>query len=132
MSLPARISRIHGVAFSGDGTLWVGAREGVYLTRDRGKTWLWVNRLPLGDVEDVNFDARLGKILVSSRSNDGICSIDPKTLLWTYAPTGSRINLARAAGGRLLAASLDDGVLIEPRAAGVETVTKEQGIVNRE
>jgi hypothetical protein len=22
--------------------LWLGAREGVYFTRDLGKTWLWV------------------------------------------------------------------------------------------
>jgi photosystem II stability/assembly factor-like uncharacterized protein len=121
IGIPAMLTRIHCVAFSADGTLWLGAREGVYFSHDLGKTWLWVHRLPLNDVDDLTYDDHLGKILVSSRSSDQVFAINPKTLEWKFAQTGYRINLVRAAGGRLLAASMFDGVVVE-----------QQGIGNRE
>ena len=57
MGLPTMLTRIHRVAFSPDGTLWLGAREGVYFTHDQGKTWLWIQRLPFRDVDDLSYDA---------------------------------------------------------------------------
>ncbi len=124
IGVPAMLTRIHCVAFSADGTLWLGAREGVYFTHDLGKTWMWVHRFPMSDVDDLFYDAHLGRILVSSRSSDQVYAIDPKSLEWKWAQTGYRINRVRAAGERLLAASLYDGVLIEPLAAGAETGQK--------
>jgi len=124
IGIPAVLTRIHCVAFSADGTLWLGAREGVYFTRDLGKTWLWVNRFPLNDVDDLSYDAHLGKVLVSSRSSDQVYAIDPQTLEWKWAQTGYRINRVRAAGERLLAASLYDGVLVEPLTAEPETMNR--------
>jgi photosystem II stability/assembly factor-like uncharacterized protein len=124
MRIPAMLTRIHRVAFSADGTLWLGAREGVYFTRDLGKTWLWIQRLPLLDVDDLYYDARQDRVLVSSRSSDQIFSIDPKSLDWKWAQTGFRIALVRVAGERLVAASLFDGVLVEPQAVGAETGAK--------
>jgi ligand-binding sensor domain-containing protein len=115
IGIPQMLTRIHSIAFSADATLWIGAREGVYFSHDLGKTWLWVHRLPLGDIDDLFFDASLGRILVSSRSSDQIFSIDPKSLEWKYAQTGFRISRVRSVAGRLVAASLDDGVLLEPQ-----------------
>jgi len=114
MGTPAMLTRIHRVAFSADGTLWLAAREGVYFTRDLGKTWLWFDRLTLRDVDDLSFDAQRNRMMVSSRSSDLVYSIDPKSSTWTWAQTGYRIALVRSAAGRMVAASLFDGVLIEP------------------
>jgi photosystem II stability/assembly factor-like uncharacterized protein len=118
IGIPAVLTRIHCAAFSADGTLWLGAREGVYFSRDLGKTWLWVHRLPLNDVDDLTYDENLGKILVSSRSSDQVFVINPKTLEWKFAQTGYHINLVRSAAGRLLAASMFDGVVVEPQGIG--------------
>jgi photosystem II stability/assembly factor-like uncharacterized protein len=115
MGIPTMLTRIHRVAFSADGTLWLGAREGVYFTRDKGRTWLWIERLPFRDVDDLYFDSGLGRVLVSSRESDQVFVIDPKSLSWKYSRTGYRIALIRSAGGRLVAASLDDGVVVEPQ-----------------
>ncbi|HET7104107.1 MAG TPA: transcriptional regulator, partial [Terracidiphilus sp.] len=120
MSVPTMLTRIHRIAFSPDGTLWLGAREGVYFTRDKGRTWMWVHRLPLVDVDDLYFDAHLNRVLVSSRASRIVYAIDPDTLAWQWWQTGFRLASVRAAGGRLLAASLYDGVLLEPRSAGAE------------
>jgi photosystem II stability/assembly factor-like uncharacterized protein len=116
MGQPQMLTRIHRVIFSADGTLWLGAREGVYFTRDLGKTWLWFGRLPFRDVDDLSYDAASKRILVSSRSSDEIFSIDPKTMTWLWWRAGYPVALIRVAGERLVAASLDDGVLIGPQA----------------
>jgi len=124
MRIPVMLTRIHRIAFSADGTLWLGAREGVYFTRDTGRTWLWIERLPFRDVDDLFYDAAQGKVLVSSRTSDQVFAIDPKSLAWKWWQTGYRIALIRAAGDRLLAASLYDGVLVEPQTAATQTSQK--------
>ncbi|HEY3704147.1 MAG TPA: transcriptional regulator [Terracidiphilus sp.] len=121
MGVPTAVTRIHRVAFANDGTLWLGSREGVYFTRDKGKTWMWVHRLPLVDVSDLYYDSKTNKVLVSSRGSDFIYAIDDQSLDWKWYQTGFHLYLVRAAGDRLLAASLDDGVLVEPRASETQT-----------
>jgi len=115
--LPAGITRIHRAAFSPDGTLWLGTREGVYLSHDQGKTWLWMERLPFRDVTDLYYDAHLGKVLVSSLNSDFIYFIDPQALGWSWTRSNWKIHLIRAAGGRLIAASPFDGVLVQQSAS---------------
>ena len=121
MHIPLMLTRIHRVAFSADGTLWLGAREGVFFTKDMGKTWQWIQRLPFRDVDDLSYDSQSGRVLVSSRASDQIFAIDPKTLGWKWWQTGFDIALIRVSGQRLVAASLYDGVLVEPHSAGAET-----------
>ena len=65
-------------------------------------------------MDDLSYDAALKRILVSSRSSDQVYAIDPKTMKWDWWQTGYQIALVRAAGDRLVAASLDDGVLVGP------------------
>ncbi len=124
MGIPTTLTRIHRVAYSADGTLWLGAREGVYFTHDQGKTWLWIGRLPFTDVGDLYYDAAMDRVLVSSRISEQIYAIDPKTMSWKWWQTGYRIGLVRTAGGRVVASSLYDGVVVEPQAAEAQTGQK--------
>lgn len=113
IGLPKMLTHIRRVVFSPDGTLWLGAREGIYFSQDQGKTWLWIERIPFRDVDDLEYDAQTHRVLVSSRTNDQIFSIDPKTMTWKWWSAGFRIALIRPAGDHLVAASLDNGVLVE-------------------
>ena len=120
MGLPTMLTRIHRVAFSPDGTLWLGAREGVYYSHDLGKSWMWIHRLPFRDVDDLSYDAESKRILVSSRSSDEVYAVDPETMTWNWWQTGYDIVLIRAAGDRLVAASLDEGILVGPKLSAAE------------
>jgi len=121
MSMPTMLTHIHRVAFSPDGALWLGAREGVYFTRNLGKTWMWIDRLPFNDVDDLSYDPGSKRVLASSRTSDEVYAIDPKTLTWVWWQTGYQIALIRAAGDHLVAASLDDGVLLGPKVPPAPT-----------
>ena len=114
MGAPTRLTHMRCVTFSADGALWLGGLEGLFFTRDLGKSWFWLDRLPLGDIGDLSYDAAAGRVLVSSRTSDQIYAIDPQTMTWAFWQSGYRIALVRAAGGRLVAASLNDGVLVGP------------------
>jgi hypothetical protein len=109
------------VVFLPDGTLWLGAREGVYFTSDLGKSWMWIQRLPINDVDDLSYDPVSKRILASSRTSDQIYAIDPKSMTWVFWQTGYQIALIRVAGDRLIAASLDDGVLLGPKVPPAPT-----------
>ena len=113
VNVPTAITRIYRVIFSADGTLWLGARQGVYFSHDQGRNWLWLERLPLVDVNGLSYDARQDRILASSRGSDFVYSIDAKSLSWTWQRTGFPLFLVRSAGGRLIAVSLTDGILTE-------------------
>ena len=121
MGVPTMLTHIHCVAFAPDGVLWLGAREGVYFTRNLGKTWMWIHRLPLNDIDDLSYDPVSRRILVSSQADDQIYAIDPKTMTWVDWQTGYQIALIRAAGDHLVAASLDDGVLVGPKVPPAPT-----------
>lgn len=124
MTTPQMLTRVHCIAFTPDGDFWVGAREGVFFTPDMGKSWKWLQRLPFRNVGDLSYDAASHKILVSSDASDQIFAIDPKKITWNWWQTGYNISLIRAAGDRLVAASVDDGVVVEPRPAGMESSRK--------
>jgi photosystem II stability/assembly factor-like uncharacterized protein len=124
MGLPKMLTRIHRILFSPDGTLWVGAREGVYFSSDKGKSWMWIERLPLRDVDDLSYDPGEKRILVSSQSSDQVFGIDPRSMTWKWWQTGYRIALIRTGGGRLVATSVNDGILLGPNIEEPETSQK--------
>ena len=70
----------------------------------------------LGRVCSLYFDAGLGQILATSRISDFVYAINPTTLAWKWWRSGYNIALARVAAGRVVAASLYDGVVMAPQA----------------
>ncbi len=124
LGVPTMITQIHRAVFSPDGILWLAAREGVYYSYDLGKSWLWFERLPFRDVDDLSYDPSLKKMLASSETSDQVYAIDAKTMTWSWWKAGYQITLIRAAGNHLVAASLNDGVLTGPETTGAEGTGK--------
>jgi hypothetical protein len=53
-----------------------------------------------------------------------VYSIDAKSLDWKWLQTGFPLVLVRPAGDRLMAATLDDGVVAEPQRSKAEVGRK--------
>ena len=126
VSVPMAVTHIYHVVFSRDGTIWLGAREGLYFSRNLGRNWMWIQRLPLVDVSGLFYDARQDRILASSRGSDFVYSIDTKSLTWTWQKTGFPLLVVRSASGGLIAATVGDGILAESateEAKGGESIS---------
>ncbi len=115
IALPNGLSGVGALALSEDGTAWVGGREGVFYTKDAGGSWEQVKNLPLGEIGGLDYDAALKRVLVSSRTSTTIFGVDAAGSPWKYWQVGWRVHHIFQQGDRLAAASLYDGVVLEPK-----------------
>ncbi len=115
VTLPPTLSVLRRIAFSPNGVLWVGSRDGVFFFNTKDQSWMAFSRFPLRGIDDVFYDAGLNRVLFSSRTSDHVYAIDPDTKEWQLYKSGYRLHLIRASNGQLIAASLFDGVLQGPK-----------------
>ncbi len=111
MALPARIRTIHAAMIAPSGDLWIGAGDGVYVSRNRGKSWFWLDRLPFHFMDDLSIDPSTGKVLAGSRLDTRMLVIDEKTFTHTTVQTGYPLYRVRALDGRWFAATMQNGII---------------------
>lgn len=113
---PADLTQITAVAVDGSGGLWAGGREGVYLSEDKGSTWQIVKNLFVRDVNSIFYDEKGQRVLVTANSSTTIAFAahlpDKKVSYWN---TGWNLRLMRPVGDHMVAATLFDGVVIQPQ-----------------
>ncbi len=117
LALPAELADVNAVEVSGDGTIWTGGRGGVLYTKDGGASWQPIKNLPLGEIDGLDYDPALKRVLVSSRTSTTIFGVDSSGEAWKYWQAGWRVHQVLRQGDRLIAASLYDGVVLEPSPA---------------
>jgi photosystem II stability/assembly factor-like uncharacterized protein len=112
---PSELKQITAVAVDGFGGLWIGGREGIYLSEDKGTTWKIVHNLYVRDVNSIYYDEAGQRILVTSNGATTLAFAahlpDKKVQYWD---TGWNLRLLRPVGNHLVAATLFDGVVIQP------------------
>ena len=111
-----QISQVSAVAMDDKGEIWVGSREGVYLSSDKGMTWQTLNNLYVRNVDSLFYDAASQQVFVTA-SGPGTLAFalrvgDRKVSFWD---TGWYLRSIRPVGDHLLGATLFDGVVIQPR-----------------
>ena len=113
--VPPSLSGVGALALSEDGALWAGGREGVFYSKDAGESWEQIKNLPLGEIGGLDYDPMLKRVLVSSRSSTTIFGVDASGSPWKYWQAGWKVHQVVQQGDRLIAASLFDGVVVEPK-----------------
>jgi photosystem II stability/assembly factor-like uncharacterized protein len=112
---PAELTQITSVAVDGFGGLWIGGREGVYLSEDKGASWHIVQNLFMRDVNNIFYDERGQRVLVTANSPTTFAFAahlpDKKVSYWN---TGWNLRLVRPVGDHLVGATLFDGIVIQP------------------
>ena len=72
LKLPETLEQVSAVAVDDSGGLWVGGREGVFVSRDRGATWQTLKNLIIRDVNSLFYDEPSQRILVTADSKNTI------------------------------------------------------------
>jgi photosystem II stability/assembly factor-like uncharacterized protein len=126
LSLPEKLSSVQAMAMAGDGTLWLGGREGVFYSEDHGQSWKNMSTMPLTDISGVTWDPELKRIIVTSWRSTWVLAINPADRNFKFWDAGWSVRNVHASGGRLLAATLYNGIVIEPKDLTTAAVGSER------
>jgi ligand-binding sensor domain-containing protein len=119
-AMPSDVSVLRFLVAAPNGSLWIGSRDGVFYSEDQAQSWKKLASLPFNDVDGLNFDRELNRLMVTSASGTLLMAIDPVKKDWKWWDIGWNVHTVRSAGGRLVAASLFDGVVLQPKPSGTE------------
>ena len=120
VGLPGALSQISAVAIDGDRNLWVGGREGVFYSPDNGATWRPIHNLEVPQVDAIYFDRSSNRILLTTANSTMVFAVQLPNHTVRYWETGWRLRFARPMGTHLVAATLYDGVVIQPKMVDSE------------
>jgi photosystem II stability/assembly factor-like uncharacterized protein len=115
IALPATLTQISAVAVDGQRNLWVGGREGVFYSADSGISWKPIHNLETPQVDGIYFDRADNRILLTTANSTMVFSVQLPDHTVHYWDTGWRLRFARPMGNHLLAGTLYDGVVIQPK-----------------
>jgi photosystem II stability/assembly factor-like uncharacterized protein len=115
IKLPDDLTQVGAVAVDGDGGLWVGGREGVFLSEDSGTTWKSVKNLYMRDVNSIYYDEPSQRVLITANSSTTFAfAVHLPDKAVKYWNTGWNLKLVRPVGNHMVGATLFDGVVIQP------------------
>lgn len=115
VKLPAGLSSVEALATTPAGSLWVGGREGAFYSEDHGQTWHAVANLPVRNIDSIDYDSGLGRVVIASRDSNLIFALNSDNKSWHWWNTGWKVRMVHSMNGRLMGASLYDGVVIQPK-----------------
>ncbi|HEY0306991.1 MAG TPA: hypothetical protein VGB94_02420 [Acidobacteriaceae bacterium] len=116
VKLPAGLTQISGLAVDGSGEIWVVGGEGIWFSGDDGARWQMVPKLNLNDVNSVYYDAAGQRVLVTANNSSTFaCAIAVAGKAVQCWDTGWHLRLLRPVGDHMVAATLFDGIVVQPR-----------------
>jgi len=116
IKLPDGLSQLAGVAVDGAGELWAVGGEGILFSEDDGAHWHTVPKLDLNDINSIYYDEVGKRVLVTANNASTFaCAIavtDKAIQCWD---TGWHLRQLRPVGDHMVAVTLYDGVVVQPR-----------------
>jgi photosystem II stability/assembly factor-like uncharacterized protein len=120
LAMPHKLSWLQSIAMTANGSLWLGGREGVFYSEDQGQNWTEMSTLPISDISGLTYDPELKRIVVTSWASTWVLGINPSDRTWKFWDAGWRVRHTRSSDGRLLAATMYNGVVMEPQKASAK------------
>jgi photosystem II stability/assembly factor-like uncharacterized protein len=115
-TLPSKSMQVLALAVDDEGGLWVGDRDGVYVSTDKGATWHAVTTLPVRNVSNLYYDEHGHRMLVAANVPAmKSFGVDIGSMLVTTWDTGWSMRFLRPVGDYLVGATLFDGMVVQPR-----------------
>jgi photosystem II stability/assembly factor-like uncharacterized protein len=113
--LPAALTQIGAVAVDDSGVLWVGGREGIFVSTTNGASWEPLKDIFVPDVNDIFYDRRGRRLLVTSGSSTLVYSVHLPDRAIRAWDSGWNLRFVRPVGDYLIGATMFDGVVVQPR-----------------
>ena len=126
VKLPAKLTQVSALSVDGQGDVWVGDRDGVYMSTDKGANWRTLPDLAVRNVNNLYFDEPANRMLVTAN--------EPVTTAFAVAIPSMRVSswdtkwnlrFVRPVGDHLVAATLFDGIVVQPRMVDSALVGKQ-------
>lgn len=129
VALPKYVTGLYSLTQGGDGSLWMGTREGALHSTDSGATWEHVlGGLPARNVYVVRYDPVSKSLIATAQHTHGVYESKDGGQSWRRsADTGVSIRAAINFQGRLLAASSYNGLLLQQGDGGLSAETANAG-----
>ncbi len=124
MALPKKEMQISALAVDGSGTVWVGDRDGVYSSSDKGASWHALDDPYMRKVNSIYYDAGAERMLVTADTGTKIFSVGIATLHVSEVDTGWNLRFVRPVGNYLVGATLFDGIVVQPRMVDSAEIEK--------
>ena len=114
--LPEGLTQVAAIATEPNGEMWVGGREGIYVSSDAGHSWATPKNLFLNAVNSIFYDDTANRMVITTSGYSDIVflvKLPDKSV--TFADTGWSLRFARPMGDYLIAATLYDGIIVQPQ-----------------
>jgi len=127
--LPSYVVSIRGAAIAPDGQFIIASREGAFRSADGGATWEHVgNGLPGKDITSVSFDPTHKRLLATSDATGVIFESRDGGRSWQRGPdSGFPLRRVSIIGGRFVAATPFDGVILQPENESISAAAGSGG-----
>jgi photosystem II stability/assembly factor-like uncharacterized protein len=114
--LPPSLTQISAVTVDDMGGLWVGGREGLFVSKDKGAMWETLKNLFIGDVNSIFYDQSTERVLITTGGKGTMAFAvhvpDRSVRIWD---TGWNLRFVRPVGDHMIGASLFDGIVVQPQ-----------------
>jgi photosystem II stability/assembly factor-like uncharacterized protein len=125
VNLPETLTQLAAIAVDDSGGLWVGGREGIFISQDRGATWQGLKNLSIRDVNSLFYDEPSQRMFITANSQNTIAfAVHLPDRSVHYWNTGWNLRLVRPVGDHLVGATLFDGIVVQPRMVDSSEVAR--------
>ena len=116
VKLPEMLTQLAAIAVDDGGGLWMGGREGIFISQDRGATWQNLKNLSIRDVNSLFYDEPSQRMFITANNQNTIAfAVHLPDRAVHYWNTGWNLRLVRPVGDHLVGATLFDGIVVQPR-----------------
>ena len=114
--LPETLTGVSSIAVEPNGEVWVGGREGVFLSSDAGNTWTTPKNLYVTSIGSLFYDEATNRVIVTTDADNSVVfSVQMPQKQVSYAYSGWSLRFARPVGDHMVAATLFDGIVVQPK-----------------
>jgi photosystem II stability/assembly factor-like uncharacterized protein len=125
VTLPAKVKQILALSVDGHGGVWVGDRDGVYFSADKGANWQTLKNLNVRNVNSLYYDEHGDRILVTAKGPaTEAFAVEAGSKQVTSWDTKWNLRFLRPVGDYLVGATLFDGIVVQPRMVDSAGIAK--------